>query len=135
MLTPTLLSGLQLLSLALESTSKPIGVLTFEKKATQQMLAGHAGFDRFRVVGLDHVPTWAQFRNPDRYVKELQPPEQLRKELVEDCRRERESGAFKDIGGLVLECAATPQFRSDLVEVLGVPVWDVGAFAKAMLGA
>jgi hypothetical protein len=35
----------------------------------------------------------------------------LRKELVEDCIRECENGAFKDIGGLVLECAATPQFR------------------------
>ncbi|KWV49473.1 hypothetical protein AS156_16000 [Bradyrhizobium macuxiense] len=133
--TPTLLSGLQLLPCALEASSRPVGILTFDKDYTGKMLADHPDFSRLRIVGSGHLPTWSLFMNPDRYAKSLLDTEALRREIVEACFQERQTGAFTEIGSLVLECTAMPQFRADIVAALRVPTWDIAAFAKALLGA
>lgn len=135
--TPTLLSGLQLLPNALESSTRPVGVLTFDKDATAKMLASHPDFSRLRIVGVSHLPSWSLFLNPDRYEKGLlmMNADNLRREIVETCSRERKAGAFTEIGSLILECTAMPQFRAEIASALRVPIWDIAAFAKALLGA
>lgn len=133
--TPTLLSGLELLPNALASTPRPVGVLTFNRLGTEKMLAGHPDLSRLRIVGVDDQPSWSVIWEQDLITKQRLNHEQMRVELLEVCMRERRNGAFSDIGALVLECTAMPQFRRDIVSALRLPVWDIAAVAKALLGA
>ncbi|MBB4367103.1 hypothetical protein GGD65_008179 [Bradyrhizobium sp. CIR18] len=132
--TPVLLSAIDLLPYALESTTLPVGILSVSKNFTEKMLADHPGLPRLRIVGVGHQPTWADITQ-DWYVRRPRMcPHDLRKELLEVCLCERERGAFKDIGAVVLECTAMPQFRKDVVAALRLPTWDIAAFAKGLLG-
>jgi hypothetical protein len=133
--TPLLLSSLQLLDAALRSSSRPLGVLTYNRSSTEKILADHPERDRLRVVGLDHMPAWGTISRPDWITARQWTEKALRTELLEICERERRGGALRDIGGIVLECTALPQFRSDIFEVLLCPVWDVSAIAKTLLGS
>lgn len=132
--TPALLSGLQLLPSALESTCRPVGVLTASRAATEEMLAGHPQRSRMRIVGLDQQPGWAALTRDDWIT--LHPAvEQLRAELFDVCLHERQAGAFADVGALVLECTVLPRFRTELSTALALPTWDIAAVAKTLLGA
>lgn len=133
--TPTLLSALELLPHALASSTRPVGILTFDKKITEQMLADHPDFARLRIVGVGDLPNWSVLWQEDWYKRNPRITDELRREILEVCLRERQAGAFAEIGALVLECTAMPQFRTDIVAALRVPTWDIAAFAKSMLGA
>ncbi|QOZ23868.1 hypothetical protein XH93_09745 [Bradyrhizobium sp. CCBAU 51753] len=61
--------------------------------------------------------------------------DEFRRELIEVCLRERQGRAFMDIGSIVLECTAMPQFRADIVAALRLPTWDIAAVARSLLGA
>ncbi|MBB4367104.1 hypothetical protein GGD65_008180 [Bradyrhizobium sp. CIR18] len=137
--TPALLSALELLPYALESSTLPVGILTMSKDFTEKMLksmhAGDPGLSRLRIVGVSDQPAWGSI-NRDWYVRKPRiSPEDLRREILEVCLRERDAGAFKNIGSIVLECTAMPQFRQDVVAALRLPTWDIAAFAKGLLGA
>lgn len=131
--TPTLLSALELLPYALGSSTRPIGVLTFDKKLTDQMLADHPGVSRLRIVGVSDQPNWSALWDRDWYPRLC--TDELRREILEVCLRERQTGAFTEIGSLILECTAMPQFRADIVAAIRVPTWDIAAVAKSLLGA
>ncbi|AEF88678.1 hypothetical protein DelCs14_1646 [Delftia sp. Cs1-4] len=131
---PALLSGVQFLSNALETSSKPVGILTYDAPSTHKMLADHPEYDRLRIVGIGELPGWATFRRKDALLSQPVTTEQIRSELIEMCLEERRTGAFKDIGSLVLECTALPQFRTDLVAALRLPVWDIAAVVRSMIG-
>ncbi|MGY4183092.1 hypothetical protein ACVIHH_008383 [Bradyrhizobium sp. USDA 4518] len=134
--TPTLLSALELLPYALGSSTRPVGILTFDKKFTEQMMADHPDVTRLRIVGLSDLPNWSAFWDRDWYVKNPRvSTDELRRELLEVCLRERQTGAFTEIGSVVLECTAMPQFRADIVAAIRVPTWDIAGFAKSLLGA
>ncbi|WP_439360410.1 hypothetical protein [Bradyrhizobium sp. DASA03007] len=133
--TPTLLSGLQLLPNALDSTRLPIGVLTYNRASTEKMLGSRPDLSRLRIVGVDHLPNWSMFARPDLVTNWQVNPEQLRAEILELCLQERHDGAFAEIGSLVLECTAMPQFRMDLTRTLRLPIWDIAAVARSLLGA
>lgn len=133
--TPTLLSALQLLPNALESTRRPVGVLTFNRAATEKMLASHPDRSRLRIVGVDDQPGWSLIWTRDSMINGQLNVDLLRTELLGVCLKERHTGAFKDIGSLVLECTAMPQFSADLVAVLALPIWDIAAVARGLLGA
>ncbi|QOZ23892.1 hypothetical protein [Bradyrhizobium sp. CCBAU 51753] len=134
--TPTLLSALELLPYALEASTRPAGILTFDKELTEKMLADHPDLSRLRIVGVSDLPNWSALWHRDWYVKNPRvSTDELRRELIELCLREREVGAFTDIGSLVLECTAMPQFRADIVAAIRVPTWDIAAVAKSLLGA
>lgn len=129
--TVRLLSALELLPYALASSSRPVGILTFDKRLTEQMLADHPDASRLRIVGLSDQANWSNFWAPDWYAKKLRAStDALRRELLEVCLRERQTGAFTEIVSLVLECTAMPQFRADIVAAIRVPTWDIAAFAK-----
>ncbi|UPJ79257.1 hypothetical protein IVB16_31425 [Bradyrhizobium sp. 183] len=131
--TPTLLSALQLIPYALESTIRPVGILTFNKDLTQKMLAGHQDFSRLRIVGVSDLPNWSAISHRDFLARF--DVEACRREIIEVCLQERETGAFTDIGSIVLECTAMPQYRADIVAAVELPTWDIAAFAKTLLGA
>jgi hypothetical protein len=131
--TPTLLSALELLPYALQSSNRPVGIFTFDKKLTEKMLADHPDISRLRIVGVSDLPSWSALWNRDWYPRLC--TDELRRELLEVCLRERQTGAFTDIGSLVLECTAMPQFRADIVAALRVPTWDIASVAKCLLGA
>jgi len=130
---PTVLSGLQFLPNALAASPSPVGVLTFNAADTADILADQPGFDRMRFVEIGSLPSWSTFKRPDALLSKPVSTSLLRDELVELCEKERRSGVFKDIGSLVIECTGTCQFRGDLITALKMPVWDIAAFALAML--
>lgn len=113
--TPTLLSGLQLLPNALESSRRPVGILTFNQPATEKMLAGHPDRYRLRIVGLDRLPGWSAINDLDFVISPRVSAAQLRAELLDVCLRERRVRAFTEIGALILECTAMPQFSATLL--------------------
>ena len=51
------------------------------------------------------------------------------------CLQERQTGAFTDIGSLVVVCTAMPAFRADIATALALPAWEVAAVARTLLGA
>lgn len=132
--TPTLLSGLQLLPNALASTSRPVGVLTFNQAGTEKLLASHPERSRLRIVGVDDQPAWSVVWHRDLITGNKFNPEKMRGELLDVCIRERRTGAFSDIGTLVLECTGMPIFRADIIAALKLPVWDIVAVTRGLLG-
>ncbi|MCK1354251.1 hypothetical protein IVB56_25150 [Bradyrhizobium sp. CW7] len=133
--TPTLLSALELLPYALASSTRPVGILTFDKKHTEVMLAAHPDLSRLRIVGLSDLPSWSALWQSDWYAKNPWRTDEFRREILEVCLRERQIGAFTEIGSLLLECTGTLQFKADVVAAIRVPTWDIAAFAKSLLGA
>lgn len=133
--TATLLSGLSLLPNALASTAAPIGVLTYNQDATIRLLAGHPERDRIRIAGVDHLSGWSAISLTDWVTHPRWTVGQLRAELLATCQAERDHGVLAEVGAVILECTVMPQFRSDIARVLAVPVWDVAAVAKTLLGA
>jgi hypothetical protein len=132
--TPVLLSGLDLLPLAMAGSARPVGILTYSAAATGELLRDHPDRDRLRVVGVDDRTNWAAISAADWITDPKWTIEGLRAELLDVVRYEVAHGRYTDVGSVVLECTVMPQFRSDLIGALARPVWDVAAVARTLLG-
>jgi hypothetical protein len=128
-----LLSGLELLEIALGLTPQPVGVVTFSAEDCRRLLDGHPDSARIRVAGVDHLPTWTMLREDDWALRGGWTVDGFRKELVGFIEKELREGSLLGIGSLLLECTAMPQFRDDIRTVTSVPILDIAEFARAAL--
>lgn len=55
---------LELLPYAIMSSVRPVGILTFDKKFTEVVLADHPEFSRLRIVGVGDLPSWSVMWQP-----------------------------------------------------------------------
>lgn len=134
--TPTIMSALEFLDLALRMTSLPIGIITWDEKPLKPLLHAHPGFDRLRFLSVADLPEWAKWaEQPDNYMQ----PGGWTKERMAQQFGERlsnafaEAGSFSPIGLLILECTLVPDFRKTIRSLTPVPVLDLLNFAKTAL--
>jgi hypothetical protein len=130
---PVLLSGLDLLDAALELTTRPVGILTYAAATTQRILQERPAQERMRIVGLETVGDWRYLAQQDWITRPRWTTDGLERGLRDLMGAEATSGAFADIGALILECTALPRFRSIIREYLDVPIFDVASVARSLL--
>lgn len=132
---PTILSALQFLRIALESTEAPVGIITFDRSGTERLLRDHPQRDRLRILGLNTMPGWASVAEPGGLSEKRLDVDRLRTEILELCLREKQpTGIFKDIGSAILQCTLTPVFRPIIAAALAAPIWDLATTAHALIG-
>lgn len=132
--TPAVLSGLDLLDVALRMTSRSVGVVTYSASSLDPLLAGHPERERICRVGLEDLPDWAAISAPDFMERGGWSLDGLAAQLCERLARElADGGELADAGVLVLECTALPNLRSAIRSVTRMPVLDVVSFGAAAL--
>lgn len=131
--TPVMLSSLNLLDTVLGMTRAPVGVLTYSGEQCRRLLAEHEALDRLRIVGYDHLPTWAQLNDPDWPAHGQVSVRALGEEFLTTTEQELRGGSLRDAAVLVLECTVMPQFRPSLRAITKRPIVDVRSFALSLL--
>ena len=133
--TPTILSALDLLDLALSSSRRDAAVLSMSAAAALSFLGERSDFDRIRVVGLDHCADWKAIGRPDWVSNPQWSVEGLEKNLQEVLDVEMQpGGGLHGVGAVVLECTVLPQFAAIIRDRVGVPVYDLISIVKAIVG-
>lgn len=127
------LSGLDLLDLALTVSAGEVGIVTYSKPHCEVLIRGHPALDRLRIVGLSDQPSWAYLSRADHGQLDGWSQDTLRKELVSVLQRERQAGMLRDVNALVLECTVLPQYRAAIRSVIDVPIFDARTLALALL--
>jgi hypothetical protein len=132
--TPTVLSALDHLDLALASTSRDVAVLSMSAGAASSFLRPRADGRRIRVIGLDHERDWGLIGRPDWVTHPRWTLEGLEKGLRRVLEAESSPGGDLDnVGGVLLECTVLPQFGSLIRDHLDVPVYDVSSIVRGMM--
>lgn len=132
--TPTVLSGLDLLDVALRATGHDVAVLSFSDAPARRFVEARAGGARVRVVGISPAGDWPLIGRPDWAVNPQWTIEGVEAGLREVLGAEvRPGGALEGIGGVVIECTVLPQFRSVIREYTPAPIYEAGAFALSLL--
>lgn len=129
---PTIVSGLELIVVAGAFTRGPIGVLTANGARVKEMLASHRLAERIRIAGVEDMPSWAALGDTN-FAESAWTTTSLRDELLHTVRIELETGSFRGIRSLVIECTVMPQFRAELVDLVRMPVLDVARAATCLL--
>ena len=129
---PTIISGLELIDLAAAFASGPIGVLTANKPRVDEMLASHPVAERIRVAGVENTPSWTALGDLN-FAESAWTTASLRDELLDTVAHESETGSFRGIRSLVIECTVMIQFRAALIDLVHVPVLDVARTATCLL--
>jgi hypothetical protein len=132
--TPMLLSGLDLLGVALRATSSDVAVLSFGEDSCRRFLDRHADRERLRPVGLTPAGDWPKVGVPTYATAPTWTLDGLRDGLREVLAAETAPGGTLDgIGAVVVECTVVPMFRDVLREYLTVPIFDASTAALALL--
>lgn len=132
--TPTILSVLDLLDLALARTGRDVAVLSMSEEAAQSFLQTRDDGDRIRVVGLDHCADWKAIGRPDWVTHPRWSVTGLEKDLAGVLDTETAPGGrLDDIGGALLECTVLPQFGSLIRDRVAAPVYDLAALVGGLI--
>ena len=132
--TPTVLSGLDLLDVALRASSHDVAVLSFSDAPAKRFVETRADASRVRVVGISPAGDWPLIGRPDWAVNPEWTIEGVEAGLREVLDAEaRPGGALDRTGGVVIECTVLPQFRSVIREYTPAPIYEAGAFALSLL--
>lgn len=132
--TPTVLSGLDLLDVALRATSRDIAVLSFSTPPAERFVASRPDWSRVRVLGISPAGDWPLIGRPDWATNPQWTTEGVEaglRDVLADAVRP--GGALDGVGGVVIECTALPQFRSVIREYTAAPIYEAGAFALSLL--
>jgi len=132
--TPTILSGFDFLDDALRSTTRDVAVLAFSEPPAERFLAPRLDRARIRIVGLVPAGDWPLIGRLDYATNPQWTLAGLEAGLREILEAEtRDGGKLDDVGAIVIECTALPQFRSVIREYTAAPIFDAGAVAINLL--
>jgi hypothetical protein len=132
--TPTLLSSLDMLDLALGATAGDVGVITFSEPALERLLEHHPARSRLRLLGLAELPQWSVLAHDDYMTRDGWSVEGLGRELCDHVTRAlKPNGGLAEARLLVLECTVLPYYRPALRKMTSLPVVDVKTIAEALL--
>lgn len=132
--TPTLLSGLDLLDLALGMSNRSVGIISYDAAALDSLLSNHVQRERIRIVGLNDMSQWkavgsaGYMKRTDWSIDGL--VEQLMDRLSEAVCEGR---TFDGVAVLILECTMLPDFRRAIRTVTNLPILDLITFTEAAL--
>lgn len=132
--TPTLLSSLDLLDVALRSTARDVAVMSFSNGPAERFVARRPDASRIRVVGISPAGDWPLVGRPDWATNPrwtIAGLEAGLREVLADAVRP--GGELDDVGAVVIECTVLPQFRSVIREHTRAPIYDAGATAVSLL--
>lgn len=133
--TPALLSGLDLLGVALASTRRDVAVISFSDGPGRRFVEERGVADRVRVLGISPAGDWPLIGRSDWATAPAWTVDGLvaglRETLANACSP---GGTLDGVGGIILECTILPQFRSIITEYTNAPVYDAGSMALGMLG-
>lgn len=129
-----LLSGLDFLDMAALSNGEPIGILTYSERDAYRLLRDHPLVERLRIVGVDDLEGWSHLIRDDYATVGDWGVDQLRTELTKRVSQEFRGGKLHDVGSVIIECTAMPQFLADLHELISVPMFDIATFATNLVG-
>jgi hypothetical protein len=127
--TPTVLSGLDLLDVALRATSRDVAVLSFSAPPAERFVATRPDLARVRVVGISPAGDWPLIGRPDWATN----PQWTIEGVEAGVREVLAGGVLDDVGGVVIECTVLPQFRSVIREYTAAPIYEAGDFALSLL--
>lgn len=128
-----LVSGFDLLDLAGIMTRAPIGILTYSAERAAELLRSHPLVPRLRIVGVDDCPAWSVLTRDDWVTAGGWTQEDLGRELLAVANHELTAGSLRDVGILLLECTAMPQFREQVRRITTVPILDLASVAADAL--
>ena len=131
--TPVMLSGLDLLDLALGMSTAPVGILTHSEPATVKMLADHPKRNRMSILGFNDLKSWKATETPDYVAKGGWSEESLKSEFLERLGPELKFGKLQDVRSIVIECTRMPKWRADIRKLTSVPIFDIKSFTQAAL--
>ncbi len=132
--TPTVLSALDFLDVALAASRRDVAVISTNTADGRHAVASHPAADRIRVAGLDGVGDWSAFAEPDWAHRPAWTMTGLEQGLRQILSRAAQPGGLLDSAGAVLlECTVLPQFRSVIREYTSAPIYDLVNIVRATL--
>jgi hypothetical protein len=132
--TPTVLSALDYLDVALAGSRRDIAVISTNTADGGRAVAGHPQASRVRVLGLDGIGDWSAFARPDWAYRPQWTLDGLEAGLREVLRpAARPGGQLDHVGAVLLECTVLPQFRPVIREYTSAPIVDVLSIVYATL--